>query len=141
MEILILIPLSLLGMLVYAVIAVTSLRGRVRRLDEDLDRLRTDLEILRSSPRTEPRAAEAARSTVGEMLRRKQEQPAVPPVALQPVAPVSSAPPLPIPPVVVASVKVFASSVKFTRDDGVITTTAGVAATAFTVMEAALIVS
>ena len=48
MEMLILIPLALLAMLLYAVIAVTRLRGRVQRLDDDLSRLRTDLLTLES---------------------------------------------------------------------------------------------
>lgn len=46
MELLVLIPLGLLALLLYAVIAVTHLRGRVRHLDEELRRVRADLSAL-----------------------------------------------------------------------------------------------
>lgn len=90
MEILILIPLALLAMLLYAVIAVTRLRGRVRRLDEELYRLRTDLLALQPRPPTSAGDAELTGPAASQVLRRQQEHPV--PGQAGPLTPPSVAP-------------------------------------------------
>ncbi|MCZ7637478.1 MAG: DUF2339 domain-containing protein [Verrucomicrobia bacterium] len=91
-----LIPLGLLAMLFYAVWAVTRLRGRVHHLEWLLERLRVDLETLRTGKQKEARPATATGSPMAEALRVWRETPAVR-TAAAPPSEAEPAPAVPLP--------------------------------------------
>lgn len=85
MEILILIPISLLAMLFWAVIGLGLLRGRVRKLETDLGTLKARLAVLAVEAQNKAQSAlaetRASPTSVGELLTQRAEAHPAPPAA------------------------------------------------------------
>jgi hypothetical protein len=97
---LILIPLALLGLILYAPIAISVLRGRVRRLEDDLARLKAKVEpAARERTETTAPRATAPAAVEGLLAARRVAEPAAPLGAAAPAPPVTPpvSPPTPPP--------------------------------------------